>query len=1029
MRPSSSTSPATLKGEPGWFRGGRSTAILVVSLCLGVASGATAYRVLARRSGQSRGGLRRGPLFAPGTYRLSALRVFSDVLQRVRDTYVDPSRIHPHEMLLAGLEALQEQVPEVLVHLRDDGQRARLQVGAYVWSFDISDVRSLHTLYQKMKAVVSFVERHLGRKEDLHAIEYACINGVLSTLDPHSVLWDPQTYREMKVGTRGAFGGLGIVISIRKGVLTVISPIDGTPAAKAGVRAGDRIVRIGSESTVNMTLTEAVNRLRGEPGTKVVLYVERTGEPAPIRFEIARAVIKWKTVESRMLDGRIGYVRIKHFSRTTARDLGEHLRRLARKHMVGLVVDLYDNPGGLLDQAVKVADLFLSKGVIVTTVGNAGTQREERRATPDSPVAGLPLAVLVNGGSASASEIVAGALKNLDRAVVIGETTFGKGSVQVLYDNWDGSALKLTIAQYLTPGNVSIQSVGISPDIRMLPVRVAADRILFYAADRRRRERDLAAHLDADRHPDWMRPVATVRYLEASTKGDATKDPEDEGGGADPAVVRLARDLLAQRFGRRRRRVLRLSREFLSARRAAEERRIELALRARGIDWSVEPPSSVPMLEASVDTADKRRVYQAGDTVRIRVTVTNLGVGAAYRVRAISDSSRPALQDREFFLGRVAPAESRKYEVPVQIPRGARSGIWRVRLRFFEEYGHAPPSHLLRIRIQGHPRPLFAARLKVLDLPPGGNGDGLLQWGESVRLAVWGRNLGRGESMHAVAVLKNQGGPAVFLHRGYGRANLGVIGPGEERKGVFLFDLRRTPGVEAARLLLRIVDEGDPQSEVSREVHLPILPRRRPVETETGWVTVKGKNVLLRSGADGRAFPVAEVTAFVPLQVMGRAGGFYRVRAPSVGTAFVSVDQVGPLKSRPPPSRWGSVRPTYQVTPPLVALGRYPLSTTASEVDISATAVDDRRVVDAYVLVRYSKGTPRMRKVAYVANGSGVDPATLWLRARVALRLGVNAITVVARDGEGVRSERTVEILREEPAAHGLAVLRARSVP
>lgn len=1021
--------PGSNSRGPRWLRGDRSTAVLVVSLCLGVASGATAYRVLSRRTGLTHRAHRRGPLSAPGAYRLSALRIFSDVLQRVRDTYVDPSRVRPHQMVLGGLEALQEQVPEVLVHLQDDGQRLILQVGAYQRSFDLSGVRSLHTLYRKMKAVVSFVEHHIRRKEDLRAIEYACINGVLSTLDPHSVLWDPQTYREMKVGTRGAFGGLGIVISIRKGILTVISPIDGTPAAKAGVRAGDRIVRIDSESTVNMTLTEAVNRLRGEPGTKVVLYVERSGEAQPLRFEIVRAVIKWKTVQSRLLGEHIGYVRIKHFSRTTARDLAEHLRRLVRKGVTGLVVDLTDNPGGLLDQAVKVADLFLTSGVIVTTVGNAGTQREERRATPSSPVSGLPMVVLVNGGSASASEIVAGALKNLNRAVVIGETTFGKGSVQVLYDNWDGSALKLTIAQYLTPGDVSIQSVGISPDVRMLPVRVNPQRIVYYAADRRRRERDLAAHLDPERRAHGTHSMATVRYLEAQSKRGSGADPDDEGGGADPAVVRLSRDLLAQGFGKKRREVLRLSREFLSARRVAEERRIEVALRAQKIDWSVQPPAAVPMLEASVDTSDGRRVYRAGQTVRIRVAVTNLGLGTAYRVRAISDSSRRALRDREFFLGRISPAETRQYEVPVHIPRNARSGIWRLRARFFEEYGHACPAQPLRIRIQGRRRPLFAARLQVMDPPPGGNGDGLLQWGESVHLVVWVRNMGLGATLHAAAVLKNQGGAEVFLHRGHGRISLGVLQPGEERRGVFQFDLRRTSGVEATSLRLRIADEGSPQSEASLRLHLPILPRRRPVEMEKGWVTVRAKRVVLRSGADDRVFPVADASRSTSLQVTGRAGGFYRVRTRAHGTAFVSVDKVGPLESRAPSVAGGSVRVRYQMTPPLILLGRYPLSTTASEVELSATAVDDHRVVDAYVSVLYAQGTPRLRKVAYVSNRSGMDPASLWFRARVTLRRGVNWITFVARDGDGVRSERIVEILREDATGRGLAALRGSAAP
>lgn len=435
----------------------RNTRIVLISLCLAVAAAVTAYRGVVVKQGTSLGSRDRYALAGNVPYRLSELRIFRDVLQQVKKNYVDPSRIRPRQMLLASLEALQQEVAEVIVHASDDGQQATVKVDVFRRKFDLSSVRSLHSLYTRLKEIIGFVERHLDRKADIREVEYACINGALSTLDPHSVLWNPQTYRDMKVGTRGSFGGLGIEITVRKSVLTVVAPIDDTPAARAGIRAGDRIVRIGSESTVNMTLNEAVNLLRGDPGTEVVIYVERTGEPKALRFAITRAIIKIKTVESRVLKGTVGYLRIKHFSRSTSQELEKHLAALKKKRVVGLVVDLYNNPGGLLEQAIKAADLFLDQGVIVTTVGSGGKQREPKHAGSFQVFGELPMVVLVNTGSASASEIVAGALKNQDRAVIVGDNTFGKGSVQVLYDNYDGSALKLTIAQYLTPGDISIR--------------------------------------------------------------------------------------------------------------------------------------------------------------------------------------------------------------------------------------------------------------------------------------------------------------------------------------------------------------------------------------------------------------------------------------------------------------------------------------------------------------------------------------------------------------------------------------------
>ncbi len=999
----------------------RNTAILVVSLCLAVAAAVTAYRFLAGKPNRSYGLQKRYSLSGQAPYRLSDLRIFSDVLQRVRDTYVDPSRIRPRQMLLASLEALQEEVPEVLVHARDDGSRVTVQVDAYQRSFDAEGVRSLHALYKRLKEIVGFVERHLDRTSDIREIEYACINGALSTLDPHSVLWDPQTYREMKVGTRGSFGGLGIVIAIKNGVLTVISPIDDTPAARAGIKAGDRIVRIGSESTVNMTLNEAVNRLRGEPGTKVVIFVERDGEPRARRYEIVRAVIKWKTVESRMLAGKVGYLRIKHFSRTTARDVEKHLTTLKKKGAVGLVLDLYNNPGGLLEQAIRVADMFLEKGVIVTTVGNAGKQREEKRAGSFSVLGSVPIVVLVNSGSASASEIVAGALKYQERAVVLGSKTFGKGSVQVLYDNRDGSALKLTIAQYLTPGDVSIQSVGIEPDVRMVPVQVSKERIVFYAAGQRRRERDLAAHLDPFKHQRRDHPAAVIRYLETPRKPKPSAEVDDTGGGADPVVVHLARDLILQGYGVQRPRVLRLAQESLASRRQAEQRRIAEALMAHHIDWSVQPASDVPMLEAEVETDRRGGIVGAGDSVRVKVTVSNLGLGPAYRVRAITAAPDPALRDLEFFFGRIEPGGSRSYTRTVAIPKSARSSVWAVRFHFAEEYGHQPPDQELRLRIRGRRRAVFAAHYQIIDSAPGGNGDGLSQWGEALRLLVTVRNIGHGTSADTVATLKNLGGPEVFLHRGRGRLQLGALKPGAERTGEFLFDLRRTGSAPLVKLQLRIFDNELGEG-VERRLLLPVSRRRRNVSPEQGAIRITAARAPITQGAEERSPRMGVARRGTVLRVTGRAAGFYRVLYGDQLPGFVPVALARSVKAPQPGLGSSGVERVFQLTPPIIHVGRYPLSTLAHDVTIEGTAYDDHQLKDVYVEVVYPKGPRPKRKVYYQSNRHGADPRALTFRTRVPLRPGLNRITVVAREDLHVRSQRTLVVLRRS-VRHALTAL------
>ncbi|MGB0678689.1 MAG: S41 family peptidase, partial [Polyangiales bacterium] len=385
-------------------------------------------------------------------YDLTQLQVLNRAILEVKESYVDPSRVRPKRMLLAGLNAIQRSVAPVLVHYRDGARQLSVQVNGKRKQFPVYDVQSPWSLAGRFRQVFAFLQRHL-RDEDveLRNIEYAAVNGMLRTLDPHTVLLTPDVFEDMQANTRGEFGGLGIVISIRDGHLTIIRPMPNTPASRAKLQRYDRIVKIGDESTLNMPLTDAVERLRGAPGSSVTVWVRSKGTKgygAPKRVDLVRAIIHIDSVKSRMLQGGVGYVKIVNFQGNTYEDMRRALAALHRKKMKSLVLDLRDNPGGLLDQAVRMADTFLSSGTIVTTSSNDPNERDEKFARPEGTEPHYPMVVLINGGSASASEIVAGALKNHDRALVIGQSSFGKGSVQVLHNFSDGSALKLTIAQY-----------------------------------------------------------------------------------------------------------------------------------------------------------------------------------------------------------------------------------------------------------------------------------------------------------------------------------------------------------------------------------------------------------------------------------------------------------------------------------------------------------------------------------------------------------------------------------------------------
>ncbi len=301
------------------------------------------------------------------------------------------------------------------------------------------------------------------------------IKGMLADLDPHSTYLDSEHFKELKEGTTGQFGGLGIEVTMENGFVKVVSPIDDTPAQRAGVKAGDLIVRLDEKPVKGMSLTEAVKIMRGKPGTDIELTIIREGEEAPLKIKITRAIIKVKSVKSKLLEKGFGYARISSFQSRTGENLAEAIEKLKKENkgdLKGLVLDLRNNPGGVLNAAVDVSDAFLEKGLIVYTKGRIKNAEMRFNAEPDDIVNGAPIVVLINAGSASASEIVAGALQDHHRAVIMGERSFGKGSVQTILPTSNGGAVKLTTARYYTPSGRSIQAEGIEPDIELPRVKL-----------------------------------------------------------------------------------------------------------------------------------------------------------------------------------------------------------------------------------------------------------------------------------------------------------------------------------------------------------------------------------------------------------------------------------------------------------------------------------------------------------------------------------------------------------------------------
>lgn len=385
--------------------------------------------------------------------------------------------------------------------------------GIFVGRWTINAIGAEAEGYQELKVfteALSLIRKNYVEDVKPKELVYGAVKGMLSSLDPHSSFLTPEQYKEMQVDTRGEFGGIGIQIGVKEGMLTVIAPIEDTPAYKAGIKAGDRIIKINKDFTKDMSLHDAVSKMRGAPSTSVRITILREGWKETRDFVITREIIKVKSVRSKLLEDGVGYIKINQFQEQTASDLSENMKKLMKDNISSLVLDLRNNPGGLLNSAVEVSGQFLPEGRLVVFIKDKKGEKVEYKSRNGSNNSIIPMVVLVNQGSASASEIVAGALKDWSRAVIMGTQTFGKGSVQSVIPLTDSSALRLTTARYYTPNGTSIQTTGITPDIIVKPE--VKDGGKGHPAVR---EKDLERHLkngdeDTDEiplEPDEMVPV------------------------------------------------------------------------------------------------------------------------------------------------------------------------------------------------------------------------------------------------------------------------------------------------------------------------------------------------------------------------------------------------------------------------------------------------------------------------------------------------------------------------------------------
>ena len=970
-----------------------------------------------------------------GDYDLTQLTAVNETLKKIRSKYVDPSRVDPRQMFLSALNQVQREVAPVIVLHDEKSPRVKVRVETEEKEFRVDTVVGPWDVSARLREVFGFLQDNLKDTDvDLRNVEYAACNGMLHTLDPHSVFLSPDAYAEMNLSTSGHFGGLGIVISVRDQMLTIIRPMPDTPAGRSGLKRLDRITKINNESTINMPLDDAVKRLRGKPGSKVTIWVHREGKDGwkgSRAFELEREEIAIHSVDFRPLAPGIGYIQIKQFQSTTSDELDQALAELRKDGPAkGVVLDLRGNPGGLLDQAAQVADHFLQRGAIVTTVGGS-EGREEKRAKRLGTEPNYPVVLLVNGSSASASEIVAGALKNHNRAVLVGQTTFGKGSVQLVFSRIaGGAALKLTIAQYLTPGGISIQGVGVTPDVELDPMTVDPLEMDLYRAENHLSERDLSKSLSNGAVRRDERPWVTLRFnLPESEREELRELGSEQDDFKLDFPVKFARDLVAQLPRALRQDQLTSAQAFIEKTQQTEIEKISADLRQLGIDWAAAPENAKGpnpedyAIKVGTNRPDSR--VEAGQPMALEVEVTNRGRAPIYRLRAITKSDNPNFDERELIFGRIDPGQTKTAKSPLGLcvvpdrdgehkeapaPRECKlplDSVTRqdvVKVRFSAEGGEPPADAEIRPTVQQLDQPNFAYSYQVLDNRPG-NSDGQISRGEGVSIYLDIKNTGKGAAHETQALLRNLTGDGLLLRNG--RFDVSNMKPGEHKEVVFTFDVLDVLKDNLAKVEVSVVDQ-DLRVVSNEKLSIPLASADLIIEERNDRVAVE-KDTAVRAQPLESAPIVGTLRAGSKLKRSGMFKSYSRLVLAEGRVGYVDSDDVGSTKD----AESIGFEPLLTRSPPALEVTPGTLATRSDRVKVSGVASDSNQVRDAYVFVG-------SRKVFYMSNRKASEPHRLQFSFDADLQPGVNIITVVARESEDTATAQTLVVRRDGPNGEAL---------
>lgn len=861
----------------------------------------------------------------------------------VKEQYVDPSLINPNKMRASILEALEAKIPALVVTLpkepdsapkstevkmgpvdlksgakNDAKEKLTLDISGVKKTFEFEPLKSMWGMIFQLRDIFGFVEAETTKLQaqkkhgagdepvDWEKVENSAINGMLGTLDPHSVYLEPKYARDLAITTKGEISGIGAQVSLFENRIAIVSPIDGGPAARAGIKAKDQIIKIDDESTTNMDLNDAVNLLRGKAGTIVRLTVRRQNSAKDLEFALKRAVVKVDSVTYSLLDNDIGYLRIKAFQGNTSADVWNgisDMKKKSKNRMSGLILDLRDNPGGLLSEAIDVSGMFLDGGEIVSTKGSRPDSRKVEMAQGGELDPKLKIAVLVNGGSASASEIVAGALKNGGtkdgRAIILGERTFGKGSVQMLFDfptlpkaetakTTDGkakeapveaAALKLTIAEYFGPNQKSIQAIGVTPDIGLQPVQVDKREEIRLFPQVGTREIDLEGHLLIDKPtgkvPEEL-PIYTVDFL--SPKADEEKALEygklDVANLKKDFAVIAASAFIKAAKGPSRLDLLANAESVRNHLQDEEYKKIKNALKKYTIDWSL-GKSTTQVKDAKITaTITENKPALAGTKLKVTVKVKNTSTEPLFQVHGITHSKTPLFDQREFIFGKLNPGQELSHTVELELPKDvvSRKDLMTLELR---DYRREKIQEMeIPLDIKGLLRPRFAHKIFIDDAK-------INKDSKEVDLTLWLKNIGEGKAFEPIVLLRNESGSKIFLKSG--RFQSKELLPNQEVATTFSFRIKEP--TDKAQFELQIFD--GKMHDLWRDKIEVDVSKKIDLKAHKRFLTIKDKEAVLFERPDSASQAIATLHDGVNFESLSETKDYLLVKVDQHISGFI----------------------------------------------------------------------------------------------------------------------------------------------